>query len=108
MDASGRRSTASNARSRHDSPRGRTKDKTHSVSGSLAKSYPGQTRSGAEGEGEMTDDPKEAYGVMPREPERRGLASSWCTVKSYALPVRRCPGKTIAQRFATDPEYRAS
>jgi len=54
MDASGRRSTASNARSRHDSPRGRTKDKTHSVSGSLAKSYPGQTRSGAEGEGEMT------------------------------------------------------
>ncbi len=37
MDASGRRSTASNARSRHDSPRGRTKDKTHSVSGSLAK-----------------------------------------------------------------------
>src|SRR6266850_1793325 len=50
MDASGRRSTASNARSRHDSPRGCTKDKTHSVSGSLAKSYPGQTRSGAEGE----------------------------------------------------------
>ena len=37
-------------------PRGRTKDKTHSVSGSLAKSCPGQTRSGAEGEGKMTCD----------------------------------------------------
>src|SRR5712672_2930273 len=74
MDARGRRSTASNARSRHDSPRGRTKDKTHNVSGSLTKSCPGQTRSGAEGEGEM----KSAGRVWtPYEDERiRVLASS--------------------------------
>ena len=36
LDARGRRSTASNARNRHKSPRDRTKDKTHSVSSSYA------------------------------------------------------------------------
>ena len=49
----GRRSTASNARSRRESPRDRTKDKTHSVSGSHAKNCSEQTRSGTEGEAEM-------------------------------------------------------
>jgi hypothetical protein len=36
-------------------PRDRTKAKTDSVSSSYAKNYPEQTRSGAEGEGEMKE-----------------------------------------------------
>ena len=32
----------------------------------------------------------------------------WGTVKRNGLPVRHFPGKENAQRFATDPEYRAS
>jgi hypothetical protein len=53
LDARGRGSTASNARSRHENPRDRTKAKTDSVSSSHAKNCPEQTRSGTEGEGEM-------------------------------------------------------
>jgi len=53
LDARGRRSTASNARSRHENPRDRTKAKTDSVSGPYAKNYPDQTRSGTKGEAEM-------------------------------------------------------
>jgi hypothetical protein len=54
LDARGRRPTARNARSRHENPRDRTKAKTDSVIGSYAKNCPEQTRSGTEGEGEMT------------------------------------------------------
>jgi hypothetical protein len=32
----------------------------------------------------------------------------WWTVKRNGLPVRHFPGKEKAERFATDPEYRAS
>jgi hypothetical protein len=32
----------------------------------------------------------------------------WWTVKRNGLPVRHFPGKDKAERFATDPEYRAS
>ncbi len=79
MDANGRQSTASNARSRHDSPRGRTKDKTHSVSGSLAKSYPGQTRSGAEGEGEIeTVDDRQRRSAGSQDPELSGFSDLRC------------------------------
>jgi hypothetical protein len=53
LDARGRRSTASNARSRHEKPRDRTKAKTDSVSSSHAKNCSEQTRSGTEGEEEM-------------------------------------------------------
>jgi hypothetical protein len=53
LDARGRRSTASNARSRHENPRDCTKAKTDSVSSAYAKNYPEQTRSRAEGEGEI-------------------------------------------------------
>jgi hypothetical protein len=62
----------------------------------------------AEGEREMTDDPNEAYEVRPIETGPHGLPSSWWTVKRNGLPVRHFPGKENAQRFATDPEYRAS
>jgi len=63
----------------------------------------------AEGEREMTDDPNEAYEVMPIEPGPYGPPSGWWTVKRRnGLPVRHFPGKEKAQQFATDPEYRAS
>jgi hypothetical protein len=62
----------------------------------------------AEGEREMTDDPNEAYEAMPIEPGPHGLPSGWWTVKRNGLPVRHFSGKENAQRFATDPEYRAS
>jgi hypothetical protein len=62
----------------------------------------------AEGEREMTDDPNEAYEVVPIEPGLHGPPSGWWTVKRNGLPVRHFPGKETAERFATDPEYRAS
>ena len=34
--------------------------------------------------------------------------SDWWTVKRNGIPVRHFPGKENAERFATDPEYRAS
>ena len=54
------------------------------------------------------DDPNEAYEVVPIEPGPHGLPGGWWTVKRNGLPVRHFPGKENAQRFATDPEYRAS
>jgi hypothetical protein len=62
----------------------------------------------AEGDREMTDDPNEAYEVVPIEPGPHGRPVGWWTVKRNGLPVRHFPGKENAQRFATDPEYRAS
>jgi hypothetical protein len=56
----------------------------------------------------MTDDPNEAYEVVPIEPGPHGPPPGWWTVKRNGLPVRHFPGKENAQRFATDPEYRAS
>jgi hypothetical protein len=47
----------------------------------------------------MTDDPNEAYEVVPREPGPHGPPVGWWTVKRNGLPVRHFPGK----RFATDP-----
>jgi len=54
------------------------------------------------------DDPNEAYEVMPIEPGPHGPPKSWWTVKRNGLPVRHFPGKEKAERYATDPEYRAS
>jgi hypothetical protein len=54
------------------------------------------------------DDPNEAYEVVPIEPGPYGPPKGWWTVKRNGLPVRHFPGKERAQRFATDPEYRAS
>ena len=48
----------------------------------------------AEGEGEMTDDPNEAYEVVPIEPGPHGPPKGWwTTVKRNGLPVRHFPGK---------------
>jgi len=54
------------------------------------------------------DDPNEAYEVVPIGPGPHGLPKGWWTVKRNGLPMRHFPGKERAQRFATDPEYRAS
>jgi hypothetical protein len=57
----------------------------------------------------MTDhDPNEAYEVVPIEPGPHGPPKGWWTVKRNGLPVRHFPGKEKAQRYATDPAYRAS
>src|SRR6476646_7866247 len=54
------------------------------------------------------DDPNEAYGVVPIEPGPHGPPKGWWTVKRNGHPVRHFPGKEKAQRYATDPAYRAS
>jgi hypothetical protein len=54
------------------------------------------------------DDPDEAYEVVPREHMQRGPPHGWWTVKRNDIAVRHFPGKEKAQRYATDPEYRAS
>ena len=54
------------------------------------------------------DDPNEAYEVVTIEPGPRGPPVGWWTVKRNGLPVRHFPGKEKAERFATDPKYRAS
>jgi hypothetical protein len=54
------------------------------------------------------DDPNEAYEVVPIEPGPHGPPEDWWTVKRNGLPVRHFPGKEKAERYATDPEYRAS
>jgi hypothetical protein len=46
--------------------------------------------------------------VVPIEPGPHGPPKGWWTVKRNGLPVRHFPGKENAQRYATDPEYRAS
>jgi hypothetical protein len=62
-----------------------------------------------EGGGKMTDDdPNEAYDVVPIEPGPKGPPKGWWTVKRNGIPVRHFPGKENAERYATDPEYRAS
>jgi hypothetical protein len=78
------------------------------VAGLKARRFCGH-QAKAEGEGEMTDDdPNEAYEVVPIEPGPHGPPKGWWTVKRNGLPVRHFPGKEKAQRYATDPAYRAS
>jgi hypothetical protein len=52
------------------------------------------------------DDP--SYEVVPIEPGPHGPAEDWWTVKRNGMPVRYFPSSEKAQRFAADPEYRAS
>ncbi len=54
------------------------------------------------------DDPSETYEVVPIENGPHGTPEDWWTVKRNGIPVRYVAGKEKAQRFATDPEYRAS
>jgi hypothetical protein len=51
------------------------------------QSEPSRRKSVGEGEGEMTDDPNEAYEVMPIEPGPHGLPSGWWTVNRNGLPT---------------------
>jgi hypothetical protein len=50
----------------------------------------------------------EAYEVVPIEPGPHGPPKGWWTVKRNGLPVKHFPDKEKAERYATDPEYRAS
>jgi hypothetical protein len=57
------------------------------------------------GHGAMSDlsplcAPKRTFANAPPE--------GWWTVRRNGMPVRHFPGKEKAERFATDPEYRAS
>jgi hypothetical protein len=54
------------------------------------------------------DDSREAYEVVPIEPGAHGRLKVGWTVKRNGIPVMHFPGKEKAQRYATDPEYRAS
>ncbi|MDB5610270.1 MAG: hypothetical protein JWP25_7170 [Bradyrhizobium sp.] len=54
------------------------------------------------------DDPNEGYEVVLIEAGPHGSAEGWWTVMRNGKPVRNFPGKEKAERFATDPEYRAS
>jgi hypothetical protein len=45
--------------------------------------------------------------LVPIEPGPHGPPKGWWTVKRNGIPVRHFPGKEKAQRYATDPEYRA-
>jgi hypothetical protein len=51
----------------------------------------------------MIDSPNEAYDVVPA---RR--APGWWTVICNGIPVRHFAKPQEAQRYATDPDYRAS
>ena len=53
------------------------------------------------------DDPNESYEVAI-EPGPHGPPEGWWTVKPNDLSVRHFPGREKAERYATDPEYRAS
>jgi hypothetical protein len=54
------------------------------------------------------DDPNEGYEGVPIEAGPHGPPEGWWTVRPNGMPVRHFPGKEKAERFATDPEYRAS
>ena len=56
----------------------------------------------------MSDDPNEAYEVVPIESGPHGPREGWWTVKRNGLVVRHFPGRDKADKYATDPEYRAS
>ena len=61
----------------------------------------------------MSDDPipgndsSEAYEVIPMPEHRRG-PKGWWTVMRDGIPVRHFPKRAGANRYATDPAYRAS
>jgi len=61
----------------------------------------------------MSDDPipgndsSEAYEVIPMPEHWRG-PKGWWTVMRDGIPVRHFPKRAGANRYATDPAYRAS
>ena len=58
----------------------------------------------------MKDSPNEAYEVVPMKVEPHGPPGDWWTVTCNGIPVRHFgpEHKAKAERYATDPEYRAS
>ena len=50
------------------------------------------------------NDPSAAYDVVPSE----RWPKDWWTVTCNGIPVWHCPTRAKAERYATDPEYRAS
>jgi hypothetical protein len=50
------------------------------------------------------NDPNAAYDVVPS----REWPQGWWTVTRNGIPVRHFGNKTTAERYATDPKYRAS
>jgi hypothetical protein len=52
----------------------------------------------------MIDSPNEAYDVIPT----RGWPEGWWTITCNGIPVWHAPTRAKADRYATDPEYRAS
>jgi hypothetical protein len=56
----------------------------------------------------ISDDPNEAYEVVPAEPGPHGPPYDWWTVKRNGIPLRHFAAKERAERYATDLEYRAS
>jgi hypothetical protein len=73
------------------------------------RNHPPPGRDQAEGDGKMISDaPNEAYEVVPIESLEHGPPKGWWTVKRNGITVRHFPGKEKAERYATDPEYRAS
>ena len=53
--------------------------------------------------------PNEAYNVIP-SPARLRMPAGWLTVTCNGIPVRHFgpASKHLAERYATDPEYRQS
>ena len=56
------------------------------------------------------NDPNEAYEVVPMKVEPHGPPAGWWTVTCNGIPVRHYgpEKKALADRYATDPEYRLS
>ena len=52
----------------------------------------------------MLNSSNEAYEVVPIE----GWPEGWWTITCNGIPVWHCPTRAKAERYATDPEYRAS
>lgn len=60
---------------------------------------------------QMTDDdPNEAYEVVPMKQEPHGPPADWWTVTKNGIPDRHfaTSRKAEAERYATDPTYRAA
>lgn len=57
--------------------------------------------------GILSGDPNEAYTIIPTVPEPHGPPAHWWTVLHHGEPTRYCPTREAAERYATDPVYRA-
>jgi len=53
------------------------------------------------------DDPNSAYAVIPVEPDGSRIPATWWRVTRYGEHWRLCYTLESAQRYATDPAYRA-